>query len=110
MKHRGSWSKRERSLRSRLHGLVGRADGFVHGSVIEMARVCGNPRCKCAVKGEKHVSLYVEQTRKRKTRMKYIPKQWEGRIRRWANNYRNASDLLEGISDEAWSRLGSRKE
>jgi hypothetical protein len=89
---------------------VATADGFVHGSVIEMARVCGNPRCKCAVKGEKHVSLYIEQTRKRKTRMKYIPKAWEERIRRWASNYRKASDLLEGISNEGWSRLTSRKE
>jgi len=110
MKHRGSWSKQERSLRSQLHRLMATADGFVHGSVIEMARVCGNPRCKCAVKGEKHVSLYIEQTRNRKTRMKYIPKAWEGRIRRWASNYRKASELLEEISDEGWSRLSQRKE
>lgn len=110
MRHRGVWSRKERSLRSRLHRLMATADGLVHGSVIEMARVCGNPRCKCALKGEKHVSLYLEQTRDRKTRMKYIPKTWEGRIRRWANNYRKARDLLEGISDEGWSRLASRKE
>lgn len=110
MKHRGTLSKKERGLRSQLHRLVATADGFVHGSVIEMARVCGNPRCKCALKGEKHVSLYVEQTKKRKTRMKYIPKAWEGRIRRWASNYRKASDLLEGISEEGWSKLSARKE
>jgi hypothetical protein len=110
MKHRGVWSKKERTLRSQFHRLVATADGFVHGSVIEMARVCGNPRCKCALKGEKHVSLYLEQTRKRKTRMKYVAKGWESRIRRWADNYRKASGLLEGISDEGWSRLSSRKE
>ncbi len=57
MKHRGTGLKKERSLRSQLHRLVATADGFVHGSVIEMSRVCGNPRCKCALKGEKHVSL-----------------------------------------------------
>ena len=110
MKHRGTWSKKERSLRSQLHRLVATADGFVHGSVIEMTRVCGNPRCKCALKGEKHVSLYLGQTRKRKTRMKYIPKGWEARIRRWQLNYRKASDLLEEISDEGWSKLSARKE
>ena len=110
MRHRGTWSKQERSLRSRLHRLIGTADGFVHGSVIEMARVCGNPRCKCALKGEKHVSLYIEQTRNRKTRMKYVPKAWEERIRRWARNYQKASDLLEAISDEGWGRLSRRKE
>jgi len=110
MKHRGTWSKKERSLRSQLHRLVATADGFVHGSVIEMARVCGNPRCKCALKGEKHVSLYLGQTRKRKTRMKYIPKGWEARIRRWELNYRKAGDVLEGISEEGWSKLSARKE
>ena len=42
--------------------------------------------------------------------MKYIPKGWEARIRRWELNYRKASDLLEEISDEGWSKLSARKE
>ena len=77
MRHRAALSRTERSLRSRLHKLLDDADGLVHGSLIRMARTCGNPRCKCAVKGEKHVSLYLGQTRKGKTRMKYIPKAWD---------------------------------
>jgi len=95
MRHQGGLSKRERNLRSRLHRLIADADGFVHGSIIRMARTCGNPRCKCATKGQKHVSLYLGQTRRRKTRMKYIPKAWETRIKSWARNYRKARDLLE---------------
>ena len=110
MKHRGGLSKKERNLRSRLHKLIADADGFVHGSIIRMSRTCGNPRCKCATKGEKHVSLYLGQTRKRKTRMKYIPKAWETRIQRWARNYQQATDLLEQVSDEGWSRLSGRQE
>jgi hypothetical protein len=110
MKYRGVLSSKERSVRSRLHKLIGDADGFVHGSLIRMARVCGNPRCKCATQGEKHVSLYLGQTRKRKTRMKYIPKAWEGRIRRWADNYQQAVDLLEEISEEGWRKLRESKE
>jgi len=90
--------------------LIADADGFVHGSIIRMARTCGNPRCKCATKGEKHVSLYLGQTRRRKTRMKYITKAWETRIKRWAVNYRKAGDLLEQISEEAWSKLSDRQE
>lgn len=110
MRHRGNLSRQERSLRSRLHRLLVEADGFVHGSIIRMARTCGNPRCKCVARGEKHVSLYLGQTRKRKTRMKYIPQSWEGRIRRWADNFQKATDLLEEISEEAWNRLKDRKE
>jgi hypothetical protein len=110
MKHRGGLSKRERSLRSQLHKVITETDGFVHGSIIRMARVCGNPRCKCAVKGEKHVSFYLGQTRKRKTRMKYIPKVWEERIQRWVANYKTAADLLEQISEEGWSKLKGSQE
>ena len=90
--------------------MIADADGFVHGSIIRMARTCGNPRCRCVTKGEKHVSLYLGQTRRRKTRMKYIPKAWETRIKRWAGNYRKARDLLEQISEEAWSKLSDRQE
>jgi len=90
--------------------VIADADGFVHGSIIRMARVCGNPRCKCAVKGEKHVSLYLGQTLKGKTRMKYIPKAWETRIQRWAGNYQQARDLLEQISEEGWRKLTSSQE
>jgi len=110
MKHRGGLSKKERSLRSQLHKVIADADGFVHGSVIRMARVCGNPRCKCAVKGEKHVSLYLGQTRQGKRRMKYIPRAWEERIQRWAGNYQQARDLLEQISEEGWRRLRESEE
>ena len=110
MRHGGDLSRKERSVRSRLHRLIAEADGFVHGSLIRMARTCGNPRCKCATKGEKHVSLYLGQTRKGKTRMKYIPRTWEGRIRRWADNYQQARELLEQISEEGWSKLRESKE
>lgn len=110
MKNRGGLSKEERSLRSQLHKLIGDADGFVHGSVIRMARVCGNPRCKCATKGEKHVSLYLGQTRKGKKRMKYIPKAWEARIQRWASNYHRATGLVEQMSEEGWRKLRESKE
>jgi hypothetical protein len=110
MKNRGGLSKKERSVRSQLHKLIADADGFVHGSVIRMARTCGNPRCKCATKGEKHVSLYLGQTRKGKTRMKYIPKAWQTRIQRWVSNYHQATGLLEQISDEAWRKLTGSQE
>lgn len=62
------------------------------------------------MKGEKHVSLYLGQTRRGKRRMKYIPKVWEERIQRWVGNYKKAADLLEQISEEGWSRLRESKD
>lgn len=110
MKHRGSVPKNERALRSRLHRLLSQKDGLIHGSIIRMARRCGNPRCKCATKGEKHVSLYLGQTKNGKTRMKAIPRSWETKIKRWVRNHTEANELLEKISEKGWERLQQNKE
>lgn len=110
MRHRGSIPKNERGLRSRLHRLLSQKDGFIHGSIIKMARRCGNPGCKCVTKDQKHVSLYLGQTKNGKTRMKCIPKAWENRIKRWVRNYKQASELLEQISEKGWQRLQQDKE
>lgn len=32
---------------------------FVDGSVVKVRRRCGNKNCKCALRGEKHESLYL---------------------------------------------------
>jgi hypothetical protein len=103
-------SAKERNLRSRLHKLLSEKDGFIHGSIIRMARRCGNANCRCTTEDRKHVSLYLGQTRKAKTRMKSIPKDWQTRIKRWTRNYAHAAELLEQISEEAWQRLQQHKE
>ena len=108
MKRRTPLSKRELLLRRRLCKVLEEAERMVHGSIIRMARTCGNPNCKCATQGEKHLSLYVGQTRKGKTRMKYIGKAREGRVKRWVRNYKEASELLERISEEGWRALDAR--
>lgn len=98
-------SAADRAARSRLHLLLEQADGLVHGSLIRMARRCGNPNCRCATKGQKHVSWYLGVTVKRKTRMKHLPKGSEAKVRRWVEHYRHARELLEQISQEAWKHL-----
>jgi hypothetical protein len=110
MKHRGSLPKNERMLRSRLHRILSDKDGFIHGSIINMARCCGNPNCKCATKDQKHVSVYLGQTKNGKTRMKSVPKAWEGRIKRWVRNYKQVDEILEKLSEECWQRLLQNKE
>ena len=109
MKHRTGLSEQEREARSQLHRLLQQADGLAHGSLIRMARRCGNPKCRCALKDQKHVSWYLGVTEKRKTRMKHIPKGQEAAVRRWVEAYQQARGLLEQISLAAWQRLQGTK-
>jgi hypothetical protein len=70
-----------------------------------MARTCGNPRCKCAVAGQKHVSLYVSIQDGKKRKMICIPKKWEGTITRWVENYKQVKDLMADISAHSLKRF-----
>ena len=106
MKHSKGLSAADKAARSRLHQLLDQADGLVHGSMIRMARCCGNPRCRCATQGQKHVSWYLGVTEKRKTRMKHLPKGMETLVRRWVAQYQQARALLDQVSQEAWKKLG----
>lgn len=100
-----SLSPAERAARSRLRQLLGQADGFLHASLIEMVRRCGNRRCACARdEARKHRSLYIGQTVGGKTRMRSVPKEREEEVRRHAENYRRARALLEELSEEGWRR------
>ncbi len=105
-----SLSPGERRLRSRLHQLLHRAEGLLHGSLIEMARRCGNPRCRCAAaENQKHRSLYLGQTRRGKTSMQYVPKDLEPTVHRWVEDFHKAIELLESLSQEGWLRLSTAK-
>jgi hypothetical protein len=110
MKHRNGLSATDRAARSQLRKLLEQADGMAHGSLIEMARRCGNPRCRCATQDQKHRSWYLGVTHNRKTRMKHIAKTQEGMVRRWVQAYQQARSLLDQISQEAWKRLAEGKE
>ena len=109
MKHRKGLSEADRQARSQLHHLLEQADGLVHGSLIRMARRCGNPHCHCARTDQKHESWCLGVTQEGRTRMKHIPRDQEERIRRWVRDYQLARELLEVISTEAWQRLQKAK-
>jgi hypothetical protein len=100
----------ERRLRSQLHQLLHVAEGFLHGSLIEMVRRCGKPSCRCASHEEaKHHSLYLGQTRNGKTTMEYVPKELDPTVRQWANDFQLAVKLLEELNQQGRARLKARK-
>ena len=107
---RASLCAEDRHLRSRLRQLLCRAEGFLHGSLIEMTRRCGNPRCRCASDDDaRHRSLYLGQTRKGKSSMVYVPRDLEETARRWAADFQLASAILEDLSQQGRRRLGEAK-
>lgn len=109
MRHRIGLSPEERRLRSELHRLLENADAFIHGSLITMERCCGHPNCRCAVKGEKHKSLYLSEHQKGAPRMKCLPRDSQDQVRRWAENYRQARAHLEALSQLSWQKLLTKK-
>lgn len=101
----------ERHLRSQLHQVLSAAEGFLHGSLIEMARRCGKPSCHCATEEEaKHHSLYLGQTRKGKTTMEYVPKELEQTVRQWTSDFQLALELLEELNQQGRARLKACKQ
>ena len=105
-----SLSAAERRLRSRLHQLLSNTDGFLHGSLIVMARRCGKPTCRCATEDDaRHTALCLGQTHQGKTTMVHIPKELEPLVRQWVGNFQDATDLLEQLSQQGRERLASAK-
>jgi hypothetical protein len=104
MEHRGRFTQKDRQTRSTLTKLAS-SKRLLCGSLVTMARVCGNPRCKCATKGQKHVSLYLSIRDGKKRKMICIPKKWEDTITQWVENYKHANALMAEISAHSLKRF-----
>lgn len=90
------WLTRRRdALLKRLH----RAGPFVNGSLVLIARTCGNSaHCRCS-RGEKHVNTYLSYAAKGKTKMVYIPVDLEKDARHWSAHYRDLKEVIAEIAD-----------
>lgn len=75
-----------------------RNSGVIRGTLVLMKRLCGNKKCRC-IRGQKHESWYISQSHKGLTRMIYVPRQGEARVRECIRNYRNVKNLLNEISE-----------
>lgn len=66
-------------------------------SLVQIARRCGNPRCRCA-RGEKHVGWYLTRKEKGKTRTVYVPVDLTEEVRAWVEEHQRLKKLVEEIS------------
>lgn len=71
--------KQFQEKRKKAYDSIPRSIEIIKGSLVIVARVCGKANCRC-VKGHKHKSLYLSQSRGGKTIMTYIPKRAEKKV------------------------------
>jgi hypothetical protein len=97
---RFSVSRNERWLIRKRDGLLKRLSQtgpIVNGSIVIMARPCGNTRsCKCS-RGEKHVGSYLTYSVKGKTHTLYLPVDLHSQARVWSGRYRLLKKLIREI-------------
>jgi hypothetical protein len=71
---------------------------IIKASPVSLARECGRPNCRCR-KGKKHVSLYVSQSYKAKTKMTYIPHRYEEVVNESVERCRQLLKALGELSE-----------
>jgi hypothetical protein len=98
----------DRQARSRLLQLLGRGDPILHASLVQMARTCGKPGCRCR-QGHKHVSWYLATRRAGRRVMIYLPPDLEEVARRWVESGRSVQQWLEQMSQVSLKKIMAHK-
>lgn len=74
---------------------------LIRGSLVKRKRVCGHPGCRCATKGQLHVSPYLSVTVAGKTHPVHVPAPDERHVKAASGRYRGfrrARKLLVRLS------------
>jgi len=103
MRHRNTLSERERKARSRAAKLV-HDKPLIVGSLVEMARTCGKPNCKCTT-GEKHRSWYLSLRHKGKRKMVHVPRGCEEAVFEGVKTYQALWEQMDAISQASLERI-----
>jgi hypothetical protein len=98
----------ERHARSRLAQLVSQ-ESFLRGSLVERARPCGKPTCRCQ-QGQLHRSLYLATRHNGRRALLYIPRTLEADVRQWVQNGRRLVQQLQDLHQLQLDQLLQRKQ
>jgi hypothetical protein len=98
----------ERHARSQLAQLITQQP-FLRGSLVERARPCGKPTCRCQ-RGQLHRSLYLATRHKGRRALLYIPRALEETVRQWVHNGRRLSQQLQDLNQLQLDHLLRRKQ
>jgi hypothetical protein len=108
MSHRSHRPAPERHARSRLVQLISEQP-FLRGSLVERARSCGKPTCRCQ-QGQLHRSLYLATRHQGRRVLLYIPRVLEDTVRLWVRNGRSLSQQLQDLHQLQLDELLQRKQ
>jgi hypothetical protein len=98
----------ERHARSQLAQLI--ADQpFLRGSLVQRARTCGKPTCRCR-HGQLHHSLYLACRHNGRRALLYVPRALEATVRLWVDNGRSLAGQLQNLHQLQLDGLLQRKQ
>lgn len=103
MRHRNALSAKERKARSKAAKLI-HDQPLIVGSLVEMARTCGKPNCKCTT-GEKHKSWYLSLRHKGKRTMIHISRGCEAAVFEGVRTYQELWRQIDAISQSSLERI-----
>jgi hypothetical protein len=95
MSQRAHHSAPERHARCRLAQLIS-AQPFLRGSLVERARSCGKPTCRCQ-QGQLHRCLSLATWHQGQRALLYVPRALEETVRLWVRNGRCLSQQLQDL-------------
>ena len=98
----------ERHARSRLVQLISQ-EPFLRGSLVQRARSCGKPTCRCQ-RGQLHRSLYLACRHRGQRVLLYIPRALEDTVRQWVQNGRGLAQQVQALHQLQLEQLLQRKQ
>lgn len=83
---------------------------FLKGNTVIMKRTCGYPKCRCALEGKKHKSMYIGKKQDGTTKMVYVPRRLEEEVQKKVDAYHRIKKLVDKISELNYLKLKEKKE
>ena len=72
---------------------------LMRGSISNVGRRCGNPRCVCATEGRKHMGRYFSVNMGGKTKLAYVSAEQEPQIANAIAAYRKLGELIDELTE-----------
>ena len=103
MNHRSQRSAPERHARSQLAQRITTLP-FLRGCLVDRARSCGKPTCRCQ-KGHLHHSLYLAVNHRGQRALLYIPRALHATVRQWLDNGRHIYRQFQALHQQQLEQL-----
>lgn len=108
MTPRSQRSAPERHARSQLAQLL-TEQPFLRGSLVDRARSCGKPTCRCQ-KGQLHHSWYLAVNHRGQRALLYVPRALYDTVRQWLANGRRIYQQLAALHQQQLEQLLQHKQ